>query len=309
MSNPLPQPSRGGPRPQPARDRRALQPYIRVQTATDREVLLILRDALASANRELRKLERKVGVGAAVRSDQLRATKQAIYRVMADLWRNTGDLVRARRYEAAAAGVESQSIYDEVLFRAVGHEAEFELLVEGLKAYARNAIDLGINRLSTSAIELSRNVYQAEALSTGQLDRLLNGMLSRGSSAREIARAVRGYIDPAVPGGVSYSAMRLGRTELNNAFHATQAQVMGISPWVEATQWNLSGSHPQPDECDDYASSTEFNGKSGQFDSASIPANPHPMCLCFLTPVLMSVSAFGDALAGGVFDNFMASFS
>ena len=309
MSNPLPQPSRGGPRPQPARDRRALQPYIRVQAATDREVLAILRDALASANREMRRLQNRVGVGAAVRSDQLAASKQAIFRLMADIWRSTGDLVRARRYDAAAAAVESQGIYDAVLFAAVGHEAEFELLVEGLKAFARNAIDLGVNRLTTSAIELSQNVYRAEALSTGQLDRMLNAMLARGSSAREIARAVRGYIDPAVPGGVSYSAMRLGRTELNNAFHAMQAQVMAISPWVEATQWNLSGSHVMPDECDDYASNTDFNGKEGQYDSTTIPANPHPMCLCFLTPVLMSVSAFGDALGSGAFDNFMASIS
>lgn len=309
MSSPLPRPSRGGPRPTPAKDRRALEPYIRVQQATDRQILAVLRSALVEANRELRRLERKVGVSAIVRSDQLRASKQAIFRLMADIWRDTGDIVRARRYDAAAAGVDSQTIYDKVLFTAAGREAEYELLVQGLKAYARNALDLGVARLTTSAIKLSRNVYEAQALATGQIEELLNGLLARGSSAREIARAVAGYISPDVRGGVSYAAMRLGRTELNNAFHATQANIMSISPWVDATQWNLSGSHPQPDECDDFASDTGFNGKAGQYDTGSVPANPHPMCLCFLTPVLMSVDSFATALQGGAFDNFMAAIS
>jgi hypothetical protein len=272
-------------------------------------MMAILRSALAEANRELRALERKVGVGAAVRSDQLRASKQAIFRTMADLGRSAGDLVRARRYDAAAAAVDAMSIYDRVLFTTVGREAEYSLIERGLKAYARNAVDLGAMRNGTSAIQLSRNVYEAEALSTGQLDRLLDGLVARGSSAREIARAVAGYIDPDVPGGVSYSAMRLGRTELNNAFHASQAQVMSMQPWVLATQWNLSGSHPKPDECDDYASNTSYNGKAGQYSTGAVPSNPHPMCLCFLTPVLMDLNTFGDMLEAGDFGSFIDSIS
>lgn len=272
-------------------------------------MMALLRDALHSANRELRALERRTGVGAEVRADQLRMAKSAIFRHLARLWRNTGDLVKARRYDAAAAGVDSVGVYDKVLFQAAGKKAEYDLLVKGLKSYAANAIDLGSMRLSTSAITLSRNVYEAEALSTGQLDRLLNGLLARGSSAREVAKAVRGFISPATPGGVSYAAMRLGRTELNNAFHAVQANVMAMSPWIEATQWNLSSSHPKPDECDDYAVDSSFNGKPGQYNTNEIPGNPHPQCLCFLTPVLMEQSAFMDALNNGAFDSFTTKFS
>lgn len=296
------------PRPIPARDRRALQPYIRVQRATDRQLVVLLRDALVSVNKELRRLQNKVGVGAAVRADQLAQAKAAIFREMAAVWRRTGDLVRAGRYEAAAAGVESVGIYDRVLFTAAGAAAEFDLLQAGLKAYARNAIDLGQVRLTTSAVELSRNVYDAEALSSGQLDRLLNALLARGASAREIAREVAGWIDPDVPGGVSYAAMRLGRTELNNAFHASQAMTMSMEPWVKATQWNLSGSHPKPDECDDYASDTTFNGAPGQYETNAVPANPHPHCLCFLTPVLMTQDSFMQSLNNGDFDSFTSQF-
>lgn len=277
-------------------------------------MLAMLRSSLADITKTMAALQRKVGPGAIVRSDQLAAARQAILQQMAEIWTKSGDFIKANRALAAAAGVDSVSLYDSLLFDAaekagILSASQYDLFVDGMKAYASNAIDIGQARLTTSAIQLSSNVYKAQALSTGQLDDLLNAMLTRGTSAREIASAVKGFVNPDVPGGVSYSALRLGRTELNNAFHAAQAITMDSQPWVNAVEWNLSGSHPLPDECDNYASDTSYNGEAGQYATGAVPGNPHPLCLCFLTPVLQSTESFLQSLNSGAYDDVFASHS
>lgn len=309
MSGALPKPSAGGPRPAEAVDKRALQPYLRVQHATDREIITILQNALDNVESTMKQLEGRVGIGARVRYDQLAQSRLEILQTLRDVWTAVGNTMTAARYDAAAAGVESIGIYDKMLFRAVGRGRTYDELTAVFTQWAKNSIDLGITRQVASKIQLSANVYRAQALSSGQIDETLTSMLTRGTSAKEIADAVIDFIDPEVSGGVSYSALRLGRTELNNAFHATQNAVMGLEPWVIATQWNLSGSHPRPDTCDDYADDAGYNGNPGQYESGSAPASPHPMCLCFLTPVLMNESNFMNALNSGAFDGVFDSYA
>lgn len=289
-----------------AADRRALQPYLRVQRVADKRLLDEMAASLRDAERQLARLAGQEGIGAAVRRDQVRGVILALRSGIEDTWRRVLVVTFATRGDAAAAAVQSQLPYETDIFKRAGAQSEFKLYRESLEAQSKAGIDSMRTRLSVSRIELSQNVYHAKALSLGKVDRIVNSALSRGLSARELAADVRQYIQPGVRGGIRYAAMRLARTELNNSFHAQQAQLAIEKPWVEASRWNLSSSHPKPDNCDDYAGRSHFKGGGpGEWKPEDVPGKPHPHCLCFLTPVLVPEDEFLAAMNSGKYTDYM----
>jgi hypothetical protein len=125
----------------------------------------------------------------------------------------------------------------------------------------------------------------------------------RNANSRELARLVRNYIHPDTPGGVSYAAQRLARTEINNAFHTTSLRHYNEQPWVEGVKWSLSSSHPHADACDEYATEVHFRGgEPGVYKPEDTPSKPHPQCFCYVSPVTMSDEAFIRAFNAGEFD-------
>ena len=143
---------------------------------------------------------------------------------------------------------------------------------------------------------MSSRVYQTKALANHWVDKLVTTSIMRGDSAQQIANAVKTSIKPDTPGGVSYAAMRLGRTELNNAFHATSITLAQDRPWIESMAWNLSATHEfastsKPEICETYAA------KVWHVDQ--VPAKPHPQCRCFVTPQLEAWETFVRHLTAG----------
>jgi hypothetical protein len=133
---------------------------------------------------------------------------------------------------------------------------------------------------------------------------IINESLLSGRSAREIASLVHKYINPRTPGGASYAAMRLGRTELNNAFHTTSIRMATDDPFVDRMRWNLSGSHPRPDICNELASAVNRSGwEPGEYSVGQIPGKPHPQCLCFTTTIPISEEAFLRNIHAGKYDH------
>jgi hypothetical protein len=105
---------------------------------------------------------------------------------------------------------------------------------------------------------------------------------------------------------MSYAAMRLGRTELNNAFHTTTRNHWAATPFVPYMKWSLSGSHPRPDICNGYAEDTHVrNGEAGVFDANEVPDKPHPQCLCYVSPVTMDDDEFVQQFHAGRFDSWV----
>jgi hypothetical protein len=283
----------------PRTDRRPLLAYLKVQEQFEREMLYVLQRSASRIERELRSMERKSGIGAEIRRSQLRSTKAAINREVASLWRLMGSEVNARRAEAAAAAVENMFTYERMLWRSVMDQRDVDTLLRSAKRQAARSVDVVETRmLGYSRIPLSERVYKSQKLLSGQVDRLVDHALARGVSAKELADDVRAFIKPTTPGGVRYAAMRLGRTEINNAFHATQVRQAIRSPAIEGMKWNLSGSHPKPDECNDYAD----HGGDGVWLPAEVPAKPHPMCLCYMTPVTVPREQFIMDFESGRYD-------
>jgi hypothetical protein len=204
---------------------------------------------------------------------------------------------------AAEGAAEAEIAINKVLFEAAG--VRHESFDAAMRIQAQEAVQNVISR-GANGIPLSRQVYYSRALAQKQVDKAINRALLLNFSAKELADVVKSLILPTTPGGVSYAAMRLARTEINNAFHRTQIDLRKGDPWTEGFKWHLSGSHPRPDECNDYADRSHYRGGDpGVFKTGDVPGKPHPQCLCFITTVTIGTEDFIDKMARGDFDSFM----
>lgn len=158
------------------------------------------------------------------------------------------------------------------------------------------AIDAAMARIQGKSYKpLSTRVYRTQQLVKGQVNRMINQHLARGSSGRELARDIRQFVKPTAPGGLRGASLRLGRTELNNAFHAVSVDQAQKNPYVIGMVWHLSGSHPRPDACNDY--------EEHFFRPHEVPNKPHPNCFCYVTPETLSRGAFLDHYNKGGYSN------
>lgn len=279
--------------------------YLAVQQIADKELRAILRDAADEAEAMVTRLAEKAGIGAQIRIAQLNVMRNQLRKLQAQTYAQVHASLRAQMKTAASAAAQGEALIDDVLFNSVGihipaleaaHIAQAQSAVESLYAKAANGIPL------------SAQVYKTQALSNGWVDRAVNRGIALNKSAKEVAKSVAGLIRPDVPGGVSYAAQRLGRTELNNAFHRSQVTSAQRKPWINGMQWNISGSHPTPDECDDYAEEGHYpNGEPGVYRPEDVPMKPHPQCLCFVTSVTVSRDEFLNNLMDGQYSSYIDS--
>lgn len=157
-----------------------------------------------------------------------------------------------------------------------------------------------------NGMPLSEKVYRTRAISDGLLEKEIGRSLLLGEGRGKLAKRVVGFVNPQTPGGASYASKRLARTELNSAFHYTQIDQRVGEPWTAGMKWNLSGSHPEGDECDDYAFSQHYRGgESGVFRASDVPGKPHPNCLCYLTTVQASDEEMMRKFLKGDYDSYI----
>jgi len=279
--------------------------HAKIQRLAAREVLKSLEQAYSDIVRMLNAMQGTGRVGELVRAEQLRTIQRNMLRQQAMIWRRLGDVVRAGQLEAAARAITLGSAIDDVLLAAAGREEDARALKRSLLAGAEQSLDVAMTRMSVSAVPLADRIYKSRLFVDGSVQRMINSALARGLSAREFAREARDWFNPNVPGGTRYAAMRLARTEINNAFHAMSVMQASEKPWIRAMKWHLSRSHPKADTCDLYAK----GGKEGDgvYPTRDVPRKPHPQCFCFVTPVSPSEDEFLDGLLGGKYDSYLKS--
>jgi hypothetical protein len=255
------------------------------------------RSAIAIQQR-IEKLKFTPGIASTVRQNQLRLVLAEIRKTQQVMWTHgvTSTVVSGQK-AAAEAAVRAAEDLERVMYASLP-ETVADALRGSLSATAQAGIDRAYTRVPR---ELSQRVYKDFAVSSGQVESIIRTGIVSGLSAKELAADVYHFISPTVPGGASYAAQRLARTEINNAFH-TQQIAGGQRPGVKAIKWNLSGSHKRPDECNQFASADNDLGV-GCYAPVDVPGKPHPQCLCFMTYVTMTSAEFEKALTGGKFDN------
>lgn len=271
-----------------------IQLYLRGEQATIEEIIAVLRDAAAEAQRRMIKLETRYGIGAKVERAQLAIVKRELHAVQQALWRDVGKRVRGGGTRIAEAAALAEQQVEQVLFRALG-EAVPDVLLQAQQQFAKATVETFLAR-GENGIGLSERVYRTKQLSNGLVDRVINREILLGRSWQQLAKAVVPMIHPDTPGGASYAAKRLARTELNNAFHTTNKKLAEENPWVTGQRWNRSQSHPKRDKCDDLAEGHSPGEKPGIYTIGHVPSKPHPQCLCYLTEEVVSEDSFLDSL-------------
>lgn len=256
-------------------EREPLNAYIKVQQKADIELRRVLREAANMASRII--LKQGDGIGGTIRTAQLGLMLNQINGLMEEMW---GDVERKTvGYFGLAEGAAdraSLSIYR--VLAANMTERQAEELLDAFTPYLQRGLELDNLR---RPIELSERVYKNVQLSTGLVEKTIRAGIINQVSARELAGQVRKFIRPDTPGGISYSAMRLARTEINNAFHERQIDQAIDNPFVAGTKWNLSRSHPKKDQCD--ANANGGPAGNGIYEPRGVPSKPHPQCLCYMT--------------------------
>lgn len=284
----------------------ALQRYLRVQEGFELEIARMLAEAYFDIDVVLRTLESSSLISDAVRAAQVRESQRQIRDQLRVLVGGVGEQVTG--YQKIASDAAVSSLYDDLspFLRQAGlNDVQIDQMIQSQQRTAANGLETAMTRVQKSRIPLSEQVWKTSTLVNGQLDRIINSALARGSSAKEIADAVRAFVNPNTPGGVRYAASRLGRTELNNAFHASQTQAAIDNPWVLSCQWHNSESHPEPDECDELADEDRHGLGPGMFPPEEVPAKPHPQCLCYMTNETPSPEEFIARMTGGEYDEFL----
>ena len=265
---------------------------------TDVELRHALRNADAEANRILATLDGDLSRGA-----QLRRAQVAMAQSQLGLWKTVEQATRVGIGDAFDASATWMTAYNQQLFGAATGVAPSHLLASQL-ATSRAGLQTYLARATSDKHGLSQSVYRNSQVSHGIIENMINNALLLGKSPAELAKDVSKYINPDVPGGVSYAASRLARTEIVNAYHHAARQNYIDQPWVKRVKWTLSGSHPKPDECNQYAENVHFRGgQAGEYKPEDVPAKPHPMCLCYITPVSGDLDDFQREFDNGDYDD------
>lgn len=277
--------------------------YLSIQAPYDAEIRELLRQGADEAEKRIKSLEKSKEWEDQVRVAQIRLSKREIQIVLRDIFKESIPIISRGHKSAANVAVDALTATDKRYLQiALGDSGVMKEYVASQKVGAMAEVANAINRITSSKKPLSERVYRTKALATKWIDHLLTTSIMRGDSAEDIAKAVRGNIRPDAPGGVSYAAMRLGRTELNNAFHATAITLSQDRPWVTGMAWNLSATHKNdsrriPEVCEIYAAKV--------WPVDEVPEKPHPQCRCFVTPKLEAYETFMRHLAAGQYREWM----
>lgn len=258
-----------------------------------------MKEASVDAERIItRNVDRMGTVSGRVSNAQMEAAIKGIAPMSTNLWTGVGSVTQQGITQMAS--VAGDQALDMDLLLGMPGNALLQYAPKLIYSAEQAAQDILSRR--TAGFTLADRIYANGKVSVRQVERIVEKNLILQRSAKDIAREVRKFYDPKVPGGASYASFRLGRTEINNAHHETTKRLAADRPWVFAMKWNLSRSHPKPDPCDAYAGHNEGLGE-GVF--ADPPSKPHPQCFCWLTHVTDDIDTFMNKLKGGQYDSWL----
>ena len=247
------------------------------------------------------------GTGAAVRNAQLMQAMTSISGVLSAFWNATGDIIAAGQQDAMTEALRTSFDWDEVLLRLGLTSKKRAAMKVSLTAAGRYNVEAFLARVYVTRLPLSQQVYKTSALAQGWVESRVDRALAQGRPVAELAKEVRDFVDPRTPGGATYAARRLARTEINAAYHATTVVHNEDKPWNAGMQWRLSGSHPTFDICDSMARRNHSGLGPGVYPRDGVPSKPHPQCFCVVYPKLISPKEFVKAFSAGEYDDYMAA--
>lgn len=276
--------------------------YITVQQLYDKKVVKALQRAQFDAAKAMNKLDGS-NISDRTKRYQVHLVRNELRSVVRDMFKGLVPVINAGQQDAAEAAAKAALAKDAKVLKALFPDPQARKSWErSFQQSARHGIQAMVMRVTKTELPLSKRIYKSSAFATGTLNNTINSHLARGASAQELAKAVQRHFRKDVPGGVSYAAMRLARTEINNAFHAMSIEAAQQFPWILDMEWHLSKSHGE-ENC-----LCEFYAAEKYFLKDEVPPKPHPQCMCYVVPQGMSFDLFVSKLYAGAYDDFIASF-
>jgi hypothetical protein len=272
-----------------------------VQQLYDKQIVSALQSAQVDAGEAADKLTGD-NIGDKTKRYQTNLVRHEIREIIKNMFKGLVPVINQGQQDAAEAAAKAAIAQDAKVLNALFTSAsERKAWEASFVQSARHGIAAMVTRITVTQQPLSHRVYKSSAFATGIVDRKINSHIARGSSAADFAKDIRAHINPKTPGGVSYAAKRLARTEINNAFHQMSISSAQEFPWAQQVEWHLSKSHKETGcLCEEYA-------LQGAFDKYSVPNKPHPQCLCYIVPVETDWDTFALQLESGAYDSFFES--
>lgn len=295
--------------------KRWLNKYLKVQAPVDKKVRDVLILAAENAYNQLIAETSKSSFSATVKSAQLRISLKEIREILRALFGDIKPIIEAGQRDGAGVAFDAFTDTDrEYLKRAFletlkvldprANEKDVRRIlagyIRGARVGAINNVQHSINSLTKSDHPLSVRVYRAEKLANNWVKNQVAAGIASGTDPRKIAIVVKNSIRPSTPGGVSYAAMRLARTEVNNAFHATSISIAEDRPWVKGMKWNRSKVYNPKSTCICQRLANQI------FTVSQVPAKPHPQCRCFVTPEVEAWDSFLRHLTAGQYRSWLS---
>lgn len=280
-----------------------IQPARLTEGITGRQIGWVLKDAAAEAESRIAHNLSNMTISGKVTNMQLRAAVAGLAPISTEMWTQVGKVTRAGMFQAGQLAAD-QAI-DRDLMEGMPGLAIVQYAPQ-IHFEAAHSVESLISR-RTNGFSLAERIYANGRVGVRQAARVVERGLVLQRSAKEIARQVRQFYRPDVKGGQSYAAMRLARTEINNAHHETSIRMSKDRPWVRGFKWNLSGSHPRPDICNVFAERDHDGLGAGVYKKEHAPSKPHPQCLCYLTHQQATQDEFIDNLVNGQYDDWLES--
>lgn len=285
------------PKPQPKDWLKAAADELRLG---DRATIKLLQESYRHVNEILKTLPDTpdAAFGNLIYRAQLERTRKALLDEQSKLFDRLGDTVGARRVRSASRAAKLSAASNAAYLRLVGEGPLGQKLYDSATITAQRTVDTILARTQLSKVPLAERIYKTAAWMDGRLDRLITQTMATGLNAKRFAKVARDWFSPSTPGGTRYAAMRLARSEINNAFHATTLDYASSKPWVGEMEWHLSHSHPKLDECNPIAAASPY-------PVAEVPRKPHPQCMCYITEKAVDEDEWIDRFIAGEFDEYL----
>lgn len=165
-----------------------------------------------------------------------------------------------------------------------------------------DAVKTVTGRVYSDGRNFSDRIWRISLFANDGVEKILTAGVSRGESAVNMSKELRQFLlNPELTDGttwttairksvsgqgtIHYNALRLARTEINNAYREALVQSNDASPIMLGMKWNLSKTHSIPDICDVWADGDMFGIGKGVYPPSGVPID-HPNGRCFLTEVM-----------------------
>ncbi len=269
---------------------------------TGQQIGSILDDAgTAAAERIAFNLKKDTPTGK-VAAAQLKAVTTGLEPISTEMWHQVEKVTVVGMHSAGELAT-NQALDRDLLLGMPGNG--IIQYAPGMFVDAAQSVESLISR-RTNGFPLAERIYANGIVGVKQAARIVERELVLQRSQKEIAKQVKNLYNPNVPGGQSYAAKRLARTEINNAHHSTTIRHSNDRPWVVGMKWNLSSSHPRADDCDNFAKQDHDKLGPGVYAKGKTPRKPHPQCLCYLTHLQVPEDQFIDSLVKGQYDPWLS---